>query len=103
MAEDLRKMRGCLSLKMPACHCAPRLVRGVFMSNTSAHGTLKTRGPLRRKGYRPTYDLAVGSKKMERAQEHFDVVTSFLVLCIDGLADRKMAIQDEKPKKRSDV
>ena len=48
--------------------------------------------------------MAVGSKlKMERAQEHFDVVTSFLVLCIDGLADRKMAIQDEKPKKRSDV
>ena len=86
---------------MPACHCAPRLVRGVFMSNTSAHGTLKTRGPLRRN--RPTYDMAVGSKKMERAQEHFDVVTSFLVLCIDGLADRKMAIQDEKPKKRSDV
>ena len=75
---------------MPACHCAPRLVRGVFMANTSAHGTLKTRGPLRRN--RPSCDIAVGSKKMGRAQEHFDVVTSFLVLCIDGLADRKMAI-----------
>ena len=91
MAEDLRKMRSCLSLRMPACQCAPRLVvRGVFMANTSAHVTLKTRGPLRRN--RPTYDMAVGSKKMERAQEHFDVVTSFSVLCLDGLADRKMAI-----------
>ena len=75
---------------MPACHCDRRLVRGVFMANTSAHGTLKTRGPLRRN--RPIYDMAVGSKKMERAQEHFDVVTSFLVLYIDGLADRKMAM-----------